>query len=110
MRTGQGPESGQIWTQSQTKQDDQREVTGKDCPHASALNHLQGLCRSFSSSVSLSAHPVPQLEPAGAFSTCIFSPSLLTLCVPQYSPSLCQILSAKGRGLGTYIKTAALEV
>ena len=42
MHTGEGPESDQRWTQSQTKQNDWPEETQKNCPHTSDLNTPKG--------------------------------------------------------------------
>ena len=41
VHTGKDPEPDQIWTQSQTKQDDWPEETQKNCPHISDLIHLK---------------------------------------------------------------------
>ena len=58
---GEGPESGQMWTQDQTKHDDWPEETQKACPRTSDLNHLQSMCPSFLLSLSLCLPTPPSL-------------------------------------------------
>ena len=43
IHTVEGPESGQMWAQGQTKQDDWPEEAWKDCCQTSDLNDLQSM-------------------------------------------------------------------
>ena len=70
VHTEEGPESGQIWTKGQIKQDDWPKKAQKDCQHASDSNHSQSTCHSFfalllflSVSVCLALHPTPNWSP-----------------------------------------------
>ena len=70
----EGPQSGQIWAQGQTEQDDWPEEAWKDIPHTRNLKDLQTMCCSLPFLLFLSATPHPYChKPACAFITCIIS-------------------------------------
>ena len=71
--TGEGPEPEEIWTQSQTKQDNQLEETQNNCPHVSGLIHLKSLWHF------LWAHP-------GVYPHVFFNKLIY---LSHYFPSLC---------------------
>ena len=104
VHIGEGPESGQMWTQGQTKQDDYPEEAWKDCPHTSDLNHPQGL------RLSLSLPPLihPCLPNPGPPALSLHISSLLihTLFASLLSVSAIFFFFPEALGLGIYSKPA----
>ena len=104
-------ESGQMWAQGQTKQDDGPEEAWKDCSHTGDLNHLQSMCHSLpllllsiSVSLSLSLSPTPTARACLCFlhfyllSPLVINTTLTTL-------SLCQVLGTYSKRLGFSVLT-----
>lgn len=78
----------------------------KDFPHIKDLNHLQSILPphfTFSLCLFLSLPPPspPPLEPACAFSACIFSPNKYFICLTTVS-HFAEFFSPKGQVPGTY--------
>ena len=93
--TGKGLESGQMWVQGQTKQDDWPEEAQKDCPHISDLNDVQSMSHSFSSlalsvCLSLFSHHSPHHGSLPMLSPHLASLSslLINTYLPHYPQSL----------------------
>ena len=108
VHIGEGPESGQMWTQGQTKQDDYPEEAWKDCPHTSDLNHPQGLRLSLSLPPLI--HPCPPNPGPPALSLHISSLLIHTLFASLLSVSAIFFFSQRHWDWASIASLLALEV